>query len=60
MKQITTRQVLIVLAIIALGYGVLNHSNHLAPYSPFLFLLACLGMHFIMHNHGGHNHKDHE
>lgn len=48
---------LIGLAII-LYFLLIEHRQHVWPYLPFLFLLACPLMHFFMH--GGHNRHPHE
>lgn len=41
------------------GYTlIVEHGNHLAPYLPWLILLACPLMHLFMHHgHGSHNHN---
>lgn len=41
------------------GYILINeHGTHIAPYLPWLILLACPLMHVFMHHgHGGHNHQ---
>lgn len=45
-------------AVIA-GYQlIVEHGVHLAPYLPWLILLACPLMHLFMHHgHGDHNHR---
>lgn len=42
------------------GYQlVVEHGAHLAPYAPWLILLACPLMHLFMHHgHGGYGHGD--
>ncbi len=55
--------VLIVFLAIAGFFLVAEHSAHLGlaiPYLPWLLLLACPLMHFIMpHGHGSHGHSNH-
>ena len=51
------KQVLVLFAIIAGFFLVLEHGAHAIPYLPWLFLLACPFMHIFMHHgHAGHNH----
>ncbi|MEK7509092.1 MAG: DUF2933 domain-containing protein [Patescibacteria group bacterium] len=58
MKDSMVRLILIALLVLAGGYIVADHGEHLAPYLPFAFLLGCLFMHLFMHH--GHGHSDHE
>lgn len=48
------------LSYIALGilgyFLIIEHREHVLPFLPFLFLLACPFMHMFMHK--GHNHHD--
>jgi len=56
----TTTWVLVALLILAGAYLVVDHWQHIAPYSIFAFLLGCLAMHLFMHHgHGGqHEHGE--
>lgn len=57
-KARTTTWVLIALLAAALVYLIVDHWQHVAPYSVFAFLLGCLMMHLFMHHgHGGQ--RDH-
>ncbi len=41
-----------------------EHRAHVIEYLPFVFLFACVGIHFFMHGshggHGGHSRQQHE
>lgn len=46
----------IVAILILLYFLLIEHREHVWPYLPFLFLLACPLMHLFMHHGGGHAH----
>ncbi|OGG59776.1 hypothetical protein A2765_04275 [Candidatus Kaiserbacteria bacterium RIFCSPHIGHO2_01_FULL_56_24] len=57
----TVRWILVALLILAGGYILVDHGEHLVPYLPFAFLSGCLFMHMFMHRghgHGGHGDMD--
>lgn len=46
---------MLVLVVPSLGLLLFDHWQHLAPYLPFLVLLACPLMHVFMHKSHGHS-----
>lgn len=47
----------IVAILILLYFLLIEHREHVWPYLPFIFLLACPLMHMFMHHGGGHAHR---
>lgn len=39
---------------------IVEHREHILPFLPYLFLLACPLMHIFMHRGHGHGHSHHE
>jgi hypothetical protein len=55
-----TRWVLIALLVLAGGYVLIDHGQHVARYLPLAFLLGCLFMHLFGHGGHGGSHIEHQ